>query len=76
MKRIKGKFRFNNLLKHIVWKLKIVKYDELVYVYVDVRNWLKYLFIPILLLSGGNREDVKELMEFDESHAYVFSNKF
>lgn len=74
MRRIKRKIRFKNILKHLVWKLKIVKFDECSYVYVDVRNWLKILYIPILLIVGGNRKDISELLEFDESHAYVFSN--
>ena len=58
MRGIKRKIRFKNILKNLVWKLKIVKFDGCWYVYVDVRNWLKILYIPILLIVGGNRKDI------------------
>ncbi len=75
MKRTKGKIRFINPLNHLVWKLKIIKLEGYLYVYKDVRNWIKVLIIPLLLITGSDKQDIKELMTFDESHCYVFEDK-
>lgn len=70
--KVKRKVYYTNIFKRMVFKLKVVKEDDVFNAYDDYRLWVKILALPIIVIMGASKQDIKEFMAFNKDHCYTF----